>query len=478
MLHQQSVHAVELLAANLTEEGVAIKAIPGTPLSELMARSVDGMGKTASDSVRASSIPLESGGPSGHDLVMAEAVELGAKISIASFDLARNTIQPLVLSFIDNYNVTLGGVVTQIPMPVSIIGNTYHRIWASPILGELVAKFANMPADIRPFTLDLPSVNLETIRSFLRTGITQFDNLVESWFDDLPLELVETTWSSVFVTHQMKMGRRTNARHLLDDSNIMNRDSILLCFLIAKGMERAIPDEFNVSLEKLQSELAHLAAQTGRAITAEITRRQVDNTANTLVINIQRNGGQYGTEATTTVFVNNDVYLRFLEEPTGDMDSIRGVAATGGTDYGYRSLLDNAARNKEAWTRMLNLYNQRIAANRFTIQREALMLTFTRYLNSKTVEDLPADKSILHPLLKTLINDLKPQAMLDTNATIRDLTCDLLFADTNAKMFFCAMDTVEMENPGMSVREVALGAYLEVMAQWLAAQMVSTSISK
>jgi hypothetical protein len=480
MITQQAIEAVQNAADNLLGAGFKACPIVGTPLADLVSRSQNvatvGTSIPLERLVEATSIPLSEGGPSAHDVFMEKTVEVAGKVVTNSFELTRNVITPLVKQLIENYEATLGGLVYDVLPPARILPNIWSSIWSSTLLAEMVAKFKDVPLELRPFGVKMPEMTASQIRAMLKTRISLLDASIEKWFDDLPEDFVHETWTQVFVYQNIAIGRRTNSKFSLD-STTLNRDSILLVYFISKGMEQALPDGLNVSLDALRKELVHLQNQAARAVAQELAFRETIQRSNLLVAYVNKTPNKDGS-TTYDVVVNNDVYLKFLSDPMGSAEAILGSAASGDGVYMYSALLENKVKYENFWAKALGVHNQKIAANRFTFQRDSLRLTFNRYINSQDEANLPAVRAYLHERAASFINKLEPRDVVDPVVCIRDLVCCILFADSNAGQFYKSFDQVELENPNINTRECALYATIDLVSRWLASQILRKSASE
>jgi hypothetical protein len=242
-----------------------------------------------------------------------------------------------------------------------------------------------------------------------------------------------------------------------------------LCYLIANGFEEHMPDGVNAPLDELRRQLARMREQAGRAIAAELRRRTRDLQTNYLVFAVRDHDWSYSPEGRKVVFVNNDVYLKYLNEG-GTVESIYGAALAGvRMDYGV--LMENAEMYTKKWNKFIGLHNQRVSAQIYRTQREAARLAMAMYINEQDQENLIQPKADLHKKTVVCLGNLQPKQFEDEAVAIRTLVCDVIYEHTNAKMVLNAMDTAELDNPDLNPRECALYATIDLLARWMAAQI-------
>lgn len=272
----------------------------------------------------------------------------------------------------------------------------------------------------------------------------------------------------------MAIGRPTNAVHLTN-TGMLDRNDLLLVFLVASNFEEHMPDGMTVALDQLRLMLSRIREQAGRAVAGELTRRDRDRRNKVLVYEVNKHDWHFSTDGRTVVKVNNDVYKAYLEE-NGTPEAIYG-AVTSGASTAYQALLDEGDKNAARWARHVGLHTQKVSAQIFTSQREAARLAMVRYINEQDEEELIRPRAELHKNTVDALGKMQPKDFSDDMAALRRVVCEVLFCHTNAKMVLDAMDTAEMENPEMNARECALLACIDLVARWMAAQ-INVSYSK
>lgn len=451
--------------------GYRIDAVPGTPLHTLCMRSTNmsvDTTPTPEGIVEASSVPVSAEVGSAHDFAMNDITDQVARIMRGGLDLIRNEVLPLVKELHEKYTVTLDGLVTDTATPVGVLPNIYHKIWGVPMLRDMVARFENVPLNAQKWPHAMPELTGADIRPMLNTGVSQVDDVIEQWVDDMPADMLVDAYNAVFVHKHVAVGKRTNAHHVIDGTQY-NRNVNLVAFLIAQGMERNLPDGVSVNIDVLRTSLAKLQSQAGRAVVGEITRRRQDSNNGVLVFKVETKA--VGRDFTKrVVHVNNDVYVDYLER-NGTVEALYG-AVLANKPMTVSALIDNKDEYEAVWAKYSGLHQQKMAALKFAYQKEALSLTITRYVNSLDDDALPAPRDLLHKLAVDCINGYKPADMVDSVLAVRKVVCCVLYADTNAEMFVNAMDQAEIDNPDFSPRECALFAAIETYAQWAASQLV------
>lgn len=477
MITNKALDSVTPIHQQLDDGGKHLTTLQGSILDHLVNANVSALTHIENRGVT-SEVPYQRllddskhkgmNGEVEHDGAMAEAVEMVAESIQGTLTLARGEVIPASKRVLSLYGQELDKLVIDAKQAVTVVPNVYHDLWAMPQLEGLVDRFNNVPLNEARMGVSLPMVTGAEIEAMLKTGIDSLDEEILAWYRDQSPERAVQTYRQVFVDREVRVGRPTNAVHVVPDSEL-TRNDLLLCYLIANGFEEHMPDGVSVSLEELRRQLARMREQAGRAVSAELRRRTRDRQTNYLVFAVRDHDWSFSPSGRKVVFVNNDVYLKYLEEG-GTVESIYG-AALDGVRMDYSLLMSNAEQYTKKWGKFIGLHNQRVSAQIYRTQREAARLAMSMYINEQKQEDLVQPKADLHKKVVECLGTLQPKDFEDEAVAIRTLVCDVIYAYTNAKMVLNAMDTAEMDNPDLNPRECALYATIDLLARWMAAQI-------
>lgn len=477
MITEKALDSVSPIDRQLIDSGKHLTVLQGSVLDHLVKANVSALTYAESRGpeveVPYNRVLMDSkhrglDGQVEHDSVMMEAVEMVSESVQGTLALARSEVIPASKEVLKYYGEELNKLAIDAKQPVTIVPNVYHDLWSMPQLEGLVDRFANVPLNEMRMGASMPMVTGAEIEAMLKTGIDSLDAEIQNWYRDQDPERAVQVYQEVFVNRGTAIGRPTNALHKVPDT-FMTRNDILLCYLIANGFEDHMPDGVTVSLDELRRQMARMREQAGRAIAAELRRRTRDLQTKYLVYAVRDHDWSFSPNGRKVVFVNNDVYLKYLEEG-GTVEAIYG-AAIDGVRMEYSTLMSEAERFTKKWTKFIGLHNQRVSAQVYRTQREAARLAMTVYINGQKQEDLVQPKADLHKKVIDCLGKMQPKQFEDEAVALRCLVCDVLYEHTNAKMVLDAMDTAEMDNPDLNPRECALYATIDLLARWMAAQI-------
>lgn len=478
MITSHSIDAVENINRRLNDSGRHLKAVDGTAVKALVTACIStktyvSYTNGVADVLSVATIETDSRAqaPDGlyvHDETQDGIIDLAYNAVRGTLELARNKIQPMAHDVHKLYGEVMESYAVDASAPVTILPNVYHSVWGMPQLEGLVSRFRN--STLNPFRLGagMPEIDGFELKNMLQTGIEALDEELLDWYDNLPADKVLETYRKVFVKREVTVGRATNALHEVEDSKL-DRNDLLIIFLIANAYEDNMPNGIEVSLDTLRNYMARMREQAGRALCSELDRRDRDRAAKVLVYRVSTLPWQYANEGRRVIHVNNDTYVKFLDEG-GSPECLFGAVLRGASTT-YASLMAEREVNEKTYARFLGIHNQRVAAEVYTSQRDAARVAMARYVASLPEADLPAPVLQLQQRTQQLLGLLQPRHFENELVVIRNLVCDVLYPQTNARMFFEAMDAAERANPDMSPRECALEAELDLIARWLASQI-------
>lgn len=477
MITKRTLGAAMSIAERLSDSGRYVSVLEGTVLEDLVKANLNPMtimelekgdlpvdpSKIIDDSKR-----VGAGDVNEHDLMMDEATKLITESINGNLHLTRNVVIPTTIEIYDRYTKRLETMAIDAGQPVVILPNIYHDLWGMSQLFGLVERFGNAPINIQRVGVSMPMVSAQDLRDMMKTGLTSLDAVIEEWIDDQGEDFPLDIYKRVFIEGDVGIGRATGATHLTDDGGL-TRNDLLAVFLIANGFENVLPDGLTIGLEQVRSIMSGMREQSGRAVSAEFQRRERDRSSRNLVFTISTVSWRFGGDGRKMVSVNNDVYLDYLKEG-GSVEAIYGAVIAGG-NTGFTSLITDKERHEKIWVRHLALHNQRVSAQVYDNQREAARLAMSEHINEQDEGELHHPKSELHTRVTEILGRIQPVEFTNDLLAIRTVVCQVLFAHTNAMMILDAMDTAEMDNPGLNPREYALFATIDILARWMAAQI-------
>lgn len=475
MITNRVLNAVMLPADKVEDSGRGLAPMPGTDLATLFDSSVSA-GTAASMNTMDTEVDIhqliedsqvQDNGAIPHDIAMEDAVKRVGRVVRGNLDIARNQVIPKTKELHEKYLRRMEDLDLEISQPAVIIPNVYHDIWETNELHGLVSRFENVPVNQYKFRFSLPKLNGEQIQQMMKTGISSLDDAVDDWLKDQPADKLLYTYERIFINGEAPVGKVPGANHLTDHG--LDRNDLLIAHLISIGFEDNLPDGVNVNLTDLREAMSNVRQQSGRALIGTLNRRERDIRNKILAYGVQRTPWKYSTSERVEISVNNDVYLKFLNEG-GKVEAIYGAALKGVT-LNFNDLIDKLEHYVNFYERKIGLHRQEVGSRVYMAQQEAARFAMRDMINEIDEEELPRDRAELHSKTQKCIGCFEPRYFKDEIYVLRSLVCDVLYAGTNVKMVLDAMDAAQQSDPDISARECALHATIDLIARWVSSQI-------
>lgn len=419
------------------------------------------------ENIIADSRATGSDGGVRHDEVLSQIGDNESKVLTSLLSLCRTELKADTLEVIEMFDREMDGMSVKIDDPYSVVPNVYHRLWGLTQFQMLVDRYKNTPFEVFRFGGEFPEMEEFDLLKYLRVGVTSIDEVINDWIHDRPAGRIAEVYKRVFVNKTAFAGRQVMTTGLTEDG--FDRNDVLTVMLLAQGMLKNIPDNVNIPLSTLENILANVMASSGRIVNQILARREYDDKANLLIHKTELVAGVNNKFTRTLIHVNNDVYQRYLEEGYS-VDAIYGAVQTK-SSISYDYIVANQSKLVGAFERFKRIYNQELGSVLLAGKKEALRLAFTKFINKLEEDKLPADRAQVHGHATKCVQALEAIDIQDMPRAIRDLVCDVMYPTTNAKLFLHAMDTAEIENPGLTPREYALLAQIDLVARMVAANL-------
>jgi len=473
MLNDSSVGASYALADRLASRGERMGAIDGTPLASLLnACYVDvprGEGDTELQAPYVlNSRRVDERGVCEHDLVMEEAASVIAETTIKNLDWARDVVVPTideVLAGVDKYVAErIGGLSDA----VRVEPQFWPRIWDNPMLSEMVAPYADrVAAEFLPTRPVFPRAETaeESIKVML-TGIGSIDADVEALASELNSgstnDLTRYIYNKVFSTEQ---GAENEA--LVSDS-IGNANTRLVEFLMARNLFMSMPEGMTDE-SSYRAQMSEVMATLGRIVHRALIDRGVREQSKRLNP-IYPTGPSTDPNYPTIIYVDGDVYTKYFLEEGGSPEVLLGALVTD-RETKIEALLAQADRYTKAWANEQRMVAMRVENNKLDVVRNAFAVVL-REVAGKIPEELePLDVTVQGKRIDEMLGTLAGRDMDNLYLTARHLVCTLFFPHTMAYKLLVAFDDARRVNPDLEPRDAALLASIDILVDWVAAQI-------
>lgn len=477
MINSSTLEAVYPLAEKLAKRGIKITPHPTTPVDQLQqvahrpvpSRLVDSESASPVDSAESNilqgSMMKDAMGVCRHDVVMEEVADVVADTVRRNLDLARNVINPMVKAVAQETEEYVQAAESVKKTYVSVVPVFYRSIWDTQALGEMVARYDETPVVKVALNLVVPyAADRDSLLDLAKTGARRFDEEVEAFFESLPENFPEETYRMTFgVDRSLTLDDVAVVSDAISNQHCLDR--ALLIHLFSRKLMQNVPEGVPASLDDYRNYMANLISQTGRIINGIMRRRELAIKQRQLVVywpmGLDRLGGE-----PINIPVNGDVYKEWLSKG-GEPDAIIG-AYIGDQEKGFTALLEKKESYIADWERRSRVLGTTQRLQRFNHAVEGMAQAVTRQINDMDEEQLPVPREVLHQRLKDHLSMLHGNFYDRVYDYARKLVCTVIFPHTMGLKILCAIDNVAKDYPDIEVREAALLATIEIVAEWVA----------
>lgn len=481
MIREETAHSLSPLLNKLEASGVRLKVMENTPLAELADATIAGMysmeplnGSSDGSLPERDTISLlleasrekNQDGICEHDVVMDEVVETVAKTVSKNLDGARNIIVPKIKDVAEEAKKQFDEIGMRQVIPVAVAPDYLKDTWYNPFIAGMFEKFV----DVEPENVDLignfPDLTGADLQALMKNDTARWDEELAKFLGNFPDGYLEETYRRVF--SRRSDGAYTYLTELTNTSR-GDRDRTLLVHLMARRLLADVPEGVRMDIANYRLYLNRVIAQTGRACMRFREAREKEITRKTLVMRYPIPSISAVEDGEITVV--GAVYKQFLEAG-GSPEVILGAYATD-RERDFTALLEKAEAYKNAWLRYVRLFEKRVAENKLANTISSFRRAMINEINEMAEdEELVIDADHAKQRLTDLLSSIKENDTDDFYIIARKLVCRVLYAHTDGEKILCAIDKITEDNPEMDIREAALLAMVDIVADWVSAQIV------
>lgn len=315
-----------------------------------------------------------------------------------------------------------------------------------------------------------PMQSSQELLDLLMLGNDEVDECVKKWFFTLGKNFFEEVFDTFFV--QPQFSRLTRPRLSLNNIRWATREGssiALALFLWANRLleeaPEAITESVTVSLTNYQNYLRDVRSYAANRIQSILdNQKQVDD-AELLV--------SYVDKENNTVYVNNQVYLKFLREHEGSNETLFGLLVSDSKLLGMADIVAKAPELQDTYLRYATQIKAVDDANRVTAMKKIFSDCFRALLISKDMAPQVMAEKLRQAQDK--IYQTQAQVLLDSkqlHLRVIKIVCGVLYPDT-AAMTILEGTIKSSENENLTeVREAATLAVLNWVVDYLMDQTV------
>lgn len=466
MIHANAYAAVLPLATLAAEKGLTILAVNGTPLAELVKTSTL-VGESPFLVPEGTTIDINKQLSSSTDNIphnerfdffvksIAEAVN-------GHFAFARNTVTAAIARITNSVIASMEGIE---PNPVSLF-NIEMRAIPEPMEQDSFRE--SLQADVvksvlsPQFYFRFPYMDTESLTKLVMTGSSIMDERIAQWLAKQDQGLLANTWAKYFTDPEASGDQQA---HLEQASQA----EMLVVNLFTRKLKADMLDGSGLSLDQYNTAVNQYLEASATYLVNDY-KAYVELSKSDLLV-YARNSEK------RSVTVNAEVYRKWITAG-GKNEVLFGMLAVGGPLYAtVAEIEERKADFLQAWTQFVNLSNTRFRNDSFMRFTGALRNSF--FVDMKNVDE--QEKSLLDSnshymeriaaLFEEELDSIAPAEQLDIARVVTKLVCKSRYFYTDSYKILSEIDEHMKADRAMSVEDAAAMAHIEVVADFVAAQL-------
>jgi hypothetical protein len=484
MIQKESILSAIGLAEMLAEKGQVVVARPSTIIAEMVKLTNEDLLTAemftdppmfAEQLEAITTGTLEA--PSSHDLYTDEVIHQVGKAVLNHISFAKNTVKPLVVDYAEGVIEYL----SNFKFPAAC--DQFNVVVAD--LPELLEdeSFVGMLNKYTDKTIINPSVTPslgvktgEELLTMMLIGDREADMMISAWFSRLGNDFFVNLWENLFRANQPDRAIINFVDYgLILSSDIFDRaDYALAIYLLANKLYDVVDEDVNgMNLNAYKDIIAQTRDFAGSILANAVTRVSGFEKSKILVVgndSVNQRAKVYGK-----------VYRNWLANG-GTIETILGLIVSGRSVSTQDSVDEIGATLTDTWSTHSAFFTAAESNKRFDYFKDALTIKFKEIMSSLTEAELEfanatadymvaVDSRFLEEMQK-----LRSSEMDDVYAIALKLMCRSRFYYTDAERILSDIAEAARVNPNVDVREAALIATINYVADYVAAQMAISSV--
>ena len=478
MINQETYNAVKPLAIALSDKGITLAPRADTVLASLCSASTPVFESPSAldyDGFAFASIMAAndtSDGPSQHSLQLNGYSEDLGKLVIQHVSYAKNVVKPIVVTMAEQITTYLENNSAR------EAGSEYCvQIYdtPAPLKDEAflssVVQYKDSSAIVPNIALDLPSKNREEILALMLFGHDKTDKLIVEWLSSIEMEdpnFLEHVWFSFFSKEANDNSGYTSFTSLGSKNIYTKVNFALAIYLIARKIYDEVQEGSSLDLNVYKNAVAQLRDYGGGSIAVCLNRIALNNSTGILIVELN--------QILKTVSVNGDVYREWLTKG-GKPEVILGALISNFNSFSLTAIDGKAAELEAKWNSFCNFYRTAESNKAFSYYKDFLQMKFYEMLSTLDQSEIDFKTqnaqydASMKKLLLAEIDSLKTDSMEKPYEVALTLIAKCRFGFTGAYGILYDINEIGKVNPNIDVREAALIATINYIADYLTEQI-------
>ena len=476
MLKLSTLNSASTLASQLADKGLTAVAKTNTVLNELVALSSlpFEIPLDSEEAIQEAFLTLEQTTrgtlevPNQHGLQLDGIVKDLSKLVTSHISYAKNTVKPLVVDLakeIETYLTTYKPKSASELFEVKVL-DLPEIVTDESFLGTLTPykEKVILKPDLR---FKLAAKTHEELLGLVTYGYERTDKLVLDWVSKQAPEFLERVFNSFFTIEQVK---DVLSYEDIERLNVFEKlDHALAILLMSNKLFDTVDESAqNVDLQVYKNTAAQYRDYAGALVVVCLNQIASFNKTERLVMEMQP--GKYLAK------VNGMIYRPWLQAG-GSPEVIMGLIIVGDTGSS-KSFVDSKRDGLlERWNSFCTFYNADQSNKtldyfkQFLLSQFSIQLKDVSELEQNYIEKNPNYYATVNKVAEEYVNCLKTDDMKDVFGIALFLVAQARFFYTSAYNILNDINEAAKVNPNVDVREAALLAVINYIADYLANQI-------
>jgi hypothetical protein len=477
MIQSQSFNAAVPFAEQLASKGRVAMAVPGTPLSELVRLSAPVFNAQLSSSGDLAAVgtmmqsmtegTLEA--PTQHSLELNAYVKDLSKLVSTHVAYAKNIIRPRVTELADaiiayqsNNRPKLAGdsfTLQTLRMPAVLKDESFL---------DSLSYYKDKSVLTTDLHFALEPKSKEELTELVLTGSDRVDRQIVEWLSHQHGDFLLSTWNTFFTTTQVSLSTGVANFEDVGRLNAFERaDQALAIYLLARKITDQVQST-TIPLNAYKNIALQYTDYAGAQLVDALKRIALMIKTKSLIVAVD--------SAKRSAKLNGEVYGEWLDAGNTP-EIILGLIVSGNQPSSVDLINQNAEEHKRQWNSYVTFYNTSESNKSLQYLKDYIVQCFADSLKSReAIEDnyVLKNPSHLHDVVQHVqaeVNSMKTADFKDPYTLALCLVAKHRFYYTSAYQILSDIHQAGLVNPNVDVREAALLAVINYVADYLAMQM-------
>lgn len=410
-----------------------------------------------------------------HSLHMDGFVESLSKFVSAHLDFARNKVLPVV-KYINQELQSFSTTALQsknAASSVSLLKYSLPAILKDDSFLSQIEYMQDKNAVLADAPLTYKKKTKAEILELLKTNQSFYDEAILPWAQNLSEfhiadpEFIENVWCNFFTTEISSVNYTGN---VVEASLAQRTDAALLVYLLSQRLiSQNIVDAENLTVARIKELLDQTKQWAAATLINSVRRFALYERSQLLVLDIN------GAKKSMTVY--EPVLNSFLEKG-GSLETILGLLVSGRQVFQSDAIFDQKADFEKTWENYVSYYTAKSATDYLSSLREFLLFLVTKESanpnNADIQEYIKENNGYAENVQKRLsayVSSLDQKTASDLEEIALQCGAAILFYFTDAYSILKNIEEVSASNPQTDVREAALIAAINYIADYLSDQI-------